>query len=97
MNKAERAHLSAVAALGCIACRKLGFDDTPAEIHHIRAGKGVGQRASHYEALPLCPHHHRSGGHGEAFHAGKQTWQRKFGTESELLNEVYNLLGVIKA
>jgi hypothetical protein len=26
--------------------------------------------------------------------AGKKTWQEKFGTEMELLNEVNNLLGI---
>lgn len=93
-TREESRHLDAVAALGCIACRTLGHLDSPAEIHHIRSGQGLGQRASHAEALPLCPHHHRQGGHGEAFHAGKRTWQARFGTERELLAQVRELLGV---
>jgi hypothetical protein len=94
MKKADSERLSSVAALGCIVCRRLGFPGSPAEIHHIRAGMGKGQRASHQVAIGLCPFHHRNGGFGEAFHAGKKTWQEKFGTEMELLNEVNNLLGI---
>ena len=92
MKKADREHLSRVAELGCIACRVMGYVDTPAEIHHLRTGVGKGMRNNHRMVLPLCPHHHRTGPHGEAFHAGKQTWQDKFGTEEELLEAVNKLL-----
>ena len=54
-TKAERDHMGAVAALGCVVCRNLGFVDSPAEIHHVRTGQGMGQRASNYEVIPLCP------------------------------------------
>ena len=92
MNKSDRTHLSRVADIGCIACINIGYQDTPAEIHHIRAGQGMGQRSKHKKAIPLCPTHHRTGGHGVAFHAGKETWQRQHGTESELLEQVSQLL-----
>ena len=92
MKKSDSDHLERVASIGCIACRKIGYEDTPAEIHHIRDGKGKGQRANHREAIPLCPHHHRNGGFGEAFHGGKNTWQERFGTERELLAEVNEIL-----
>ena len=55
MNKAEKEHLSKVASVGCIVCRNLGFGESPAEIHHVRTGQGMGQRASNYKAIPLCP------------------------------------------
>jgi hypothetical protein len=93
MTKNEKQHLSRVAGLGCIACRKLGFYDSEAEIHHLREGQGVGMRASNYDAIPLCHKHHRTGGYGVAFHAGKQAFEDQFGTESELLAEIYELLG----
>ena len=92
MTKAEKAHLSAVQELGCIACRVIGYVDTPAEIHHVRHGQGASQRADHFHVLPLCPIHHRNGNHGVAFHAGKQTWQARFGTELDLLARVKSLL-----
>jgi hypothetical protein len=50
-------------------------------------------RASNYDAIPLCHKHHRTGGYGVAFHAGKQAFEDQFGTEGELLEETYELLG----
>lgn len=95
-TKAEKRHRSAVAALGCIVCRNVhGRDDSPAELHHIRATAGMGQRSSEFEVIPLCPWHHRLGGYGNAVHAGRIMWEANFGTERELLALVLALLGVI--
>ena len=93
MNKAERLHLSRVADLGCIVCRlEFGIEDSPAECHHIRTGQGH-KRASYLETIPLCPLHHRTGGHSVAYHAGARAWEAKYGTELELLEAVRELLG----
>ena len=92
MTKAEKEHLSKVAALGCMVCKRMGYEGTPAEIHHPRRGTGLGQRASHYDAIPLCPEHHRgnSGIHG----LGTKGFPKRWGfTESDLLDEVKMLLG----
>lgn len=92
MTKDEKAHLNKVAALGCCICRRLGYSDTPAEIHHIRTGTGAGKRASHYEAIPLCPEHHRgnAGLHG----LGRKSFERKYGiTELALLDDTLRLVG----
>lgn len=85
-TKAERHHMNKVAALGCIACRVIGYEDTPAELHHIRAGAGAGQRGSHYRVIPLCSIHHRTG--YNAFHKSKKDFEACFGTEEELLTMV---------
>lgn len=85
-TKAERDHMGRVAALGCIIC------GLPASVHHITTGVGMGQRASHYETIPLCRFHHQDGGHGVAIHAGKKTWEAKFGTELALLEKVRGIL-----
>ena len=90
-TKAEKAHLSSVAALGCIICRNIGYPDSPAELHHIRSGQGL-KRASHFEVIPLCPTHHRTGTHGIAIHAGRSAWESIFGTEFSLLKQVESLL-----
>ena len=50
---AERRHMDRVASLGCVIC------DSPSEVHHIREGQGMSQRAQHYLTVPLCPEHHR--------------------------------------
>ena len=86
--KSQRKYLDAVASLGCVVCRNLGYGATPAHVHHIRTGKGMGQRASNYETIPLCPTHHQQGGHGVAIHAGQKTWEAIHGTELELLKQV---------
>jgi hypothetical protein len=82
----SRKYLTMVAELGCIICRR------PAQIHHIRSGMGLGQRNTNENVIPLCPEHHVSGGHGIAFHAGKKTWQKIYGTEQKLLEETRELL-----
>ena len=96
-TKAEQAHLDAVVSLGCIACRKIGVLNSPAEIHHLRNGVGAGQRSSHFDVIPLCPLHHRLGSYGTAFHAGKKAWEATFGTELELLEQTRELLGEVVA
>jgi hypothetical protein len=78
--------MARVAALGCLVCR------APAEVHHITTGVGMGQRASHYDTIPLCPCHHRQGPVGVAIHSGKRTWEQRHGTELELLERTRELL-----
>lgn len=95
MRAKDAQHLHRVAALGCIACRSMGYNDTPAEIHHPRAGVGMGKRASHADAIPLCPAHHR-GTQGikiPSVHGTPDLFRKTFGTELELLNRVNELLG----
>jgi|TARA_Y100000289_G_C3908679_1_gene143375 adenine specific DNA methylase Mod len=89
MNKDEKRHLRNVADLGCIACRKLGYYGTPAEIHHIK-NKTLGKKSSHYDTIPLCPYHHRTS--TESIHINPKWFEQKFGTEKELLDEVLELL-----
>lgn len=97
-NKAEREHMGRVAALCCIVCRNENLGDTPAGIHHIRAGQGH-KRASDYDTLPLCPCHHQDGDGtatyaGEiAYHHSPEEFERRYGTELELLEQVYRELG----
>ena len=91
MTKDERKYLSRVAELGCYVCKLIGYEGTPAEIHHMRSGVGKGQRASHYDVLPLCPYHHRG---NEGIHGlGRKAFERKFGmTEIEMVANVRHSL-----
>lgn len=75
-----------VASLGCVVCRNLGYGPSPAQLHHIRAGQGVGQRAKHTEVLPLCPRHHLAT-YPTGFHANPRSWQLEYGAEMELLKQ----------
>lgn len=75
-----------VRALGCLACRNLGFgEDSPAEIHHVQVQLG---KRNHDYVLPLCDRHHRHG--DSALHIlGPELWEVLVGaSEQELLAEV---------
>jgi len=86
-TKVEDQWMSDAAALGCVVCRNLGYGESPAEIHHLRADAGMSQRAKHNKTIPLCAPHHRTGGYGVAFHAGERIWQENFGNEQSLYEQ----------
>ena len=62
-------HKNRVAALGCMACKLLGYGDSPATLHHVREGQGMAQRSSDWLVIPLCQEHHQGkhGIHGTGF------------------------------
>ena len=88
-TKSEKNYMARVARLGCILCSSvLGYEDSPAEIHHIRR---AGKRSTS-PIIPLCPEHHRgnNGVHG----LGRKGFERKWGTTEEaLLQKVKQSLG----
>ena len=87
----EKKHMSAVAELGCAVCRRMGYEGTPAELHHKRSGTGAGRRSSHMDVIPLCPEHHRgkTGLHG----LGTKAFPKHWGfDEDDLLADVAGLL-----
>lgn len=92
MTKDERKHLSKVAALGCVVCRRVygEHDPAPVELHHPRSGVGMGRRSSHYDAIPVCPEHHRG---ATGFHGlGTKGFPKRYGfTEADLLEDVKRL------
>ena len=93
MNKRDKAHLNRVAEMGCCVCRNEGLGASPAEIHHIRTGYGVSQRAPHTEVLPLCYVHHRSKAGGQiGYHYSPAEFEARYGTELELLEQVRGML-----
>lgn len=90
-TKKEREYMSQVAALGCVVCKKLGNGTTSPDntcLHHTRAGQGMGTRSRPSGVIPLCPTHHQTGGYGVAFHAGRTTWEKNYGTEAYFLEVV---------
>lgn len=93
MTKFEREHYGRLSQLGCMACLILGHGYSTPEIHHARAGMGMGMRNDYKSAIPLCPLHHRTGGHGVAYHSGRLAFEEMLGmTELELLNKTLRLL-----
>lgn len=94
-NKAEREHMAAVKALGCVLSYKLsGKWGTPCEVHHCRVTHGWG-RSSHFATIGLTPYFHRDGKAG--IHGmGREEFTKKYGvSELELLEIVNKKLGVM--
>ena len=50
----------------------------------------MGKRSSHFDTIGLCPYHHRTS--NESIHLNPKEFEKKFGTEKELLEEVLELL-----
>ena len=89
----EKKHMSKVAELGCAVCRRMGYEGTPAELHHPRVGTGAGRRANHWDVIPVCPRHHRG---SDGFHGlGTKGFPKHWGfTEQDLLDDTRRLLGI---
>jgi len=83
MTRLEREYLEFIASLGCA----VDGCSAPAEIHHPRFAAGMGQRAGHFLAIPLCAEHHRNGGQGVALHACPATFECLYGSEARLLED----------
>jgi len=83
---AERKWMQQVADYGCIACEIDGKVSVPSEIHHIRKHTGMGLRPSHFNILPLCASHHRTG--KISVHLGKKAFESKYGTEEQLQKQL---------
>jgi hypothetical protein len=91
VSAAGRRHMGRVAELGCCICRRLGLGATPANVHHIRTGVGMGKRADDKDTIPLCHYHHQ--GAGGIHHLGRKAWEAHFGvTELQLLQETKEAL-----
>lgn len=90
MSKNKK-HYGKVADLGCILCKKLGFEGTPCEIHHIRRA-GIRNDSP---VIGLCFFHHRGklGVHGmgrKAFERYHETTEEELlAMTMELLNDTY--------
>jgi hypothetical protein len=78
----EAKYMGRVAELGCILCDQLGRPNMPAQVHHVREGQGMAQRANSYLTVPLCPQCH-TGTHG--IHGDRQLLKQAKLDEMDLL------------
>lgn len=84
MNKADKVHMGKVKQMPCAIC-----GGSPVEVHHIREGQGMAQRAGNFLTIPLCQQCHR----GEQGVHGDKTMLRVYKTnELDLLNETLSTL-----
>lgn len=82
--------MAAVASLNCIVCRKLGYGESPATVHHCGTHMGGGR--DHMKVIPLCHLHHQGKEGIDGKYMSKRRWQQKYWSEYELLEEVAGLL-----
>lgn len=84
-TKAEKERLEIIGNMPCYACFQ-DLKEVQAEIHHIRNKTGLGLRPSHFDTIPLCYLHHRTG--KVSVHLGKKEFEKRYGTELEILKKV---------
>lgn len=67
--KAIKAHLDRIGSMDCVLCEALGRRQaSKTDVHHIREGQGMSQRASDFLTIPLCHedcHQGPNGIHGD--------------------------------
>ena len=91
MRNADKIYMGRVAELGCYMCRKLGYGPTPAQVHHLREGCGMSQRASNFLTVPLCDRHH-SNKSKDGIHGGREVWKREQVGEMDALADTIERL-----
>lgn len=84
MTPAER-HKARVASLPCSVCGAPG----PSNVHHIRAGQGMGQRADHFLTIPLCYEHHQG---KTGIHGDRSAWRLRKMSELDALADTIRRL-----
>ena len=84
--KERKKRFNELSEYGCCICRR------PAEIHHLIgfAYRGIGQKATDENTIPLCVEHHR-GAQG-IHHLGLKTWEKAYGKQDYHLETIDNIL-----
>jgi len=94
----EARFMDAIAGLGCIACRKDGWENLDVSVHHI---DGRTKDGAHFLVLPLCGGHHQAGTGANptliAAHPDKARFEARYGTQRDLLAECIEMLGIQEA
>lgn len=84
----EARFMSAIADLGCVACRHDGWSNPDVSVHHI---DGRTKPGAHLLVLPLCAGHHQDGTGTNptliAVHPYKARFEALYGAQLELLAE----------
>ena len=82
----------AISDLGCIVClNEHGIKSDP-DIHHLLKN---GKKIDDLHTIPLCPTHHRFGVNNDqavSRHPWRVEFERRYGTEIELLANTKNLI-----
>lgn len=76
--------MARVAKLPCVVCGRHGV-----HVHHLRFGAGMGQRASDFLTVPLCPECHTGDG---GIHGDRSLWRLYKIDELGALARTYEML-----
>ncbi|WCH25149.1 Ref family recombination enhancement nuclease [Aeromonas salmonicida] len=101
----ERRVMDKLGALPCQCCLRRGRFNPVISLHHVTGRTELG---AHYRSLPLCMWHHDTPADAEALqqypdliplHAkgslgGRAAWKAEFGTELEMLLDVWSQIGL---
>jgi hypothetical protein len=89
----EARFMSAIADLGCVACRHDGWSNPDVSVHHI---DGRTKPGAHLLVLPLCAGHHQDGTGTNptliAVHPYKARFEARYGAQLALLAECVAML-----
>lgn len=88
----EKRWMDAIVRFGCVACWLDEESPRQTAVHHILRG---GMRMGHRFTLPLCDPGHHQGGQELGLtsrHPFKTRFEKKYGTEDELLRRLCSLL-----
>lgn len=89
----EARFMSAIADLGCVACRHDGWSNPDVSVHHI---DGRTKPGAHLLVLPLCAGHHQDGTGTNptliAVHPYKARFEARYGDQLALLAECMDML-----
>lgn len=89
----EARFMSAIADLGCVACRHDGWSNPDVSVHHI---DGRTKPGAHLLILPLCAGHHQDGTGTNptliAVHPYKARFEARYGAQLALLAECMDML-----
>ena len=59
MSADERTWKGLVARVPCVLCARMGIDDSPSEVHHLKYGSGACNETSDFLTIAVCTQHHR--------------------------------------
>ena len=76
--------MARVAGLSCVLC-----GSGPVEVHHCISGRYGSRKASDFDTIPLCLHHHRG---AIGIHADKARWEALHGPDTDYLPIVARML-----
>lgn len=69
--------------MGCIVCRR-----RTEEVHHLREGVGMGERAPWWRTIPLCTSHHANSSPYSVHGRNRKEFFQDHGSEPQLLARV---------